>query len=140
MEKNAFLDRPPASPQLLHLFKHATLNFERKRRRYTNKVTGCRMTYYEVTKRKRRRYMSERSAVVPVDEVAKKLRARTRSERDEAIARYRARRLVYSNKTKHEVGDVLSGLSKEEQAALTASPHVVTAVEKIIEAMLFRFS
>lgn len=71
---------------------------------------------------------------------AEKNRPRTQRAKDAAIARHRAAAQARGERTKRDLAEVIAGLSKEEQAVLAGSEHAVSAVEKILEAMLFRFS
>jgi hypothetical protein len=67
-------------------------------------------------------------------------RAANRQRRDAAVARARAMTRMRDPKVKRDIGEMISSLSAKERVALTANKHVIAAVEKIIEAMLFRFS
>lgn len=64
----------------------------------------------------------------------------TRKRRDAALIHARARANATGKRTKRELSEVLASLSADERAAVAASPHVISAIEKIVEAMLFRFS
>ncbi len=64
----------------------------------------------------------------------------TKKARNRMVAEHRAADAARGKRTKRELADVLASLSADERAAVAASPHVITAVEKIVEAMLFRFS
>jgi hypothetical protein len=73
----------------------------------------------------------------PID---KRVSLHTKRGRDAAVARHRAVRNSRSPAVKRDIGEMIASLSPKERAALVASPHVIAAVEKILEAMLFRFS
>lgn len=73
-------------------------------------------------------------------EIVAMKRKHTRYGRDEAVARYRADKRTKNAATKRSLAEVIASLSPEERAALAANEHVISAVEKILEAMLFRFS
>ncbi len=68
------------------------------------------------------------------------LRRRTRKARNQMVAAHRAAAAAQGKRTKRELADVLASLTPVERDAITGNAHVISAVEKIVEAMLFRFS
>lgn len=68
------------------------------------------------------------------------MRPRTKSGRDAAVARHRALIKSRNPVTRRTIEEVIAGLSAPERAAIAGNKHAISAIEKILEAMLFRFS
>ncbi len=86
------------------------------------------------------RYWLHRDYRHPPKKKARGSSLHTKRGRDAAVARHRAAKFSRNPVSKRTVAEVISSLSAKERAALVANKDVVSAVEKILEAMLFRFS
>lgn len=71
-------------------------------------------------------------------EEKRKRRQAKRVRNDKAVLRARAQRRVYDKKD--AISSAIDALTPEERAALTASPLIIGAVEKMLEALLFDFT
>lgn len=92
--------------------------------------------HQRVVKGKRRK----KKKATDYDAQVKQTRARTRTGRDEAVVRYRAASVARNRVTTRTLADAIASLTPVERDAITGNAHVISAVEKIVEAMLFRFS
>lgn len=94
----------------------------------------------EKTKVRRERKRSRKQKRIKPVRTSTGIRTRTKRARDEAVARHRADRISRGPQTKRDLAEVIASLTAAERKVIAADEHVISAIEKIVEAMLFRFS